>query len=490
MQFIKKYNTFIFESLYLIFVYFYGQLPLRDYDIWFHLKSGELFVNQGALQFTEVFAHTTYGKEWIPYEWLFQVTVYLISLINISLIPYFIAIFTVLTQFFFLRILSYIFKLPLPTRLVITFLFFVAGFDFNTARPHVLAYSFVVMGLFFILARIYKGKKWIYFTPLVTLIWANLHSTAFLMWGLQITFAAIITGQWFLQKTIFKHHKQIELRPAAELSILAGVNFICTILPPLGFIDYKLLWTFYQQRDFLGKFIAEWAPTTDILGYNTIGFVLYLSIFLISLVGFLIAVIKKKIWLESMMVIPFIIMAVMGFSAVRNLYLGTVGIILLFAWVMQFVTIVPQKKIKFYIIIAFACAITVANAYLLSMKNASINSNRLYYPTITAEFTKKYLKGNIFNDYTYGGYVLYNVYPNLHVFIDGRADVYICCQVMKDYLNLALYKYLPDREYKKFLDSLWKKYDISIVLLPSSKHNVLRRITSLLNDDPNWALVF
>lgn len=32
--------------------------------------------------------------------------------------------------------------------------------------------------------------------------------------------------------------------------------------------------------------------------------------------------------------------------------------------------------------------------------------------------------GNIFNSYGWGGYLIWRLYPEYHVYIDGRADVY------------------------------------------------------------------
>src|SRR5229473_3101267 len=92
--FIKQYQALV-EGLYLVILYIISRLPIRDFDIWFHLKSGELFVQQGHLQFTEVFSHAAQGREWIPYEWLFQIVVYLLSRVGMWILPLFMGIFVV-----------------------------------------------------------------------------------------------------------------------------------------------------------------------------------------------------------------------------------------------------------------------------------------------------------------------------------------------------------------------------------------------------------
>jgi len=85
--------------------------------------------------------------------------------------------------------------------------------------------------------------------------------------------------------------------------------------------------------------------------------------------------------------------------------------------------------------------------------------------------------------------ILYHLYPEHKVFIDGRTEMYLCCE-MPATLELSTKKTLPDNEYKKFLDQFWDKYDISYVIQRTQKHTVLRKITQILTDDPNWNLVF
>jgi len=483
LLFIKKHYAYIAEALYLAFVYYFSRLPLRDYDIWFHLKSGEVFVKNG-LQFTDPFSHTAQGKEWIPYEWLFQVGVFLISQIGMWAIPIFIAVFSVMAQFFFLRILSYVFGVKLIPRLALSFLFFVSIYEFNTARPHVLAYSFIIVILFLILARIFKGRKWIWFSPLLVLIWTNLHSTSFFSWGLALTFAALVFFQWLFQK------EKKQLLIVRDLLLVAFINFLVTISPPLGFLDYKLLWTFFTNREFLGNFIAEWAPTVSTLDYNPLGFTTYSAAVIITLLLFTFLTIKNRLFVQNLWAVPFVIMMIAGYTATRNLYLGSLATLLVFGWCINYFTSWSHKYLKSYFWIAAALILVIASGYLMSLKKTTIEGNRLYYPVQSAEFAKRYLSGNMFNDYTYGGYVLYAVYPNQKVFIDGRADVYVCCEMMQDYLLLALYKNLPDEEYKKFLDNFWKKYDISFAIFSSQKHNVLRLIARHLSEDPSWVLVF
>jgi len=95
----------------------------------------------------------------------------------------------------------------------------------------------------------------------------------------------------------------------------------------------------------------------------------------------------------------------------------------------------------------------------------------------------------MFNEYGYGGYMIYRLFPKKQVFYDGRTEMYLCCE-MPDTLELALKKYETDEQFKPTMDWLWNKYNISYVIMRSQKHSVLRKMARILTDDPNWNLVY
>lgn len=486
MKFLRKYWTYIVEAAFFAFIFFYGRLPLRDFDIWFHIKAGELFVQLGRLPYKEFFSHTAAGREWIHFEWLFQIFVYLLSLGGLKIIPVVMAVFVTITYFFFLRILRFIFGLPLILSLILTLVFFSSTYEFNTARPHAIAYMFLTIHLFLILARYFKGKKWVYLTPFMTLIWTNIHSTGFLSWGFLLAFGLIAFFQW-----LFKRQKELFIT-SKELLILAVVNFLVTITPPMGFLDYKLLWKFFSERHFLGVFVAEWVPTyvTD----NPLGIIIYTIITIITFLSLFFVTIKKKAFIDNLWVLPLLLMGLIGYTAARNVYLGLLGMILLLGFTtkyfLEYFDHLRIAKIRLLIWLAIGTfLIAFFGLFLLPAKKYTFNSERHYYPAQAAEFAKRYLSGNMFNEYTYGGFLVYWVYPKLKVFIDGRAEVYLCCE-MKDYVTLASNKYLPDEKYRKFLNSFWGKYHINFAIIGITKHSVVRKIAKLLSNDPSWALVF
>lgn len=45
-------------------------------EIWTHLKTGEWILRHHSVPHKDIFSYTFYGKEWIDFEWFFQVIVY------------------------------------------------------------------------------------------------------------------------------------------------------------------------------------------------------------------------------------------------------------------------------------------------------------------------------------------------------------------------------------------------------------------------------
>jgi hypothetical protein len=58
------------------------------------------------------------------------------------------------------------------------------------------------------------------------------------------------------------------------------------------------------------------------------------------------------------------------------------------------------------------------------------------YPSAGAEYVRDHFAGKrMFNDYNSGGYLIYKLYPDVPVFVDGRTDFYGNA-LLKDYMHI------------------------------------------------------
>lgn len=467
----------VLELVFFLLIFLLAIVPLIDFDIWFHIKSGEIFSKMGIINY-DVFSHSASGREWFPYEWLFQVIVYQTQqFFGFEAIKYLIALVILIQIFILYLILRQIFIVNKWVTFFACFFFFVSVFEFISARPHVFAYTFLITNLYLIFLYYFKNKNLLWLTIPITLLWANLHGSIFL----DVAFFVAYTFISFIDFIIFKEKSW--LSKAKVLAFFSTITAILTVLPPIGLTQYRLLWIFFQERNFISKFIDEWIPLNP--NIDLFGFSFYTAVLILIILPFFWINFKNKSFKTALWSIPLLIFPFLTYTASRNLYLGYISLSLILGWNLSKLSF--NRPVFKKVFILTLLSVTIFYNWILSQKRIP---PRLFYPVAATQFIKdQHIKGNMFNDYGYGGYLLYHLYPDQRVFYDGRTDVYLCCE-MKDTMNLSLNKGKPDEEYKKIVARLWDKYQISFVLVRTQKHSVLRKIAMFLSGDPNWVLVF
>ncbi len=189
---------------------------------------------------------------------------------------------------------------------------------------------------------------------------------------------------------------------------------------------------------------------------------------------------KERKYKEFLWMLPLLPLTASAYVAGRNAYLGYVALAFILAFLI--------KRITLKILIPICLLISIYAGFLIQQK---LQPPPLYYPVAASRFLQQHhLQGNMFNEYEYGGYLLYQLYPQYHVFIDGRSDVYLDRE-MPVTLDIANKKNLPDNEFASYMyQHIWNPYHISFVILRTEKHSLIRKITRLLNTDPQWTLIF
>ena len=96
------------------------------------------------------------------------------------------------------------------------------------------------------------------------------------------------------------------------------------------------------------------------------------------------------------------------------------------------------------------------------------------YPVAAIQYLRQHPQpARMFNDYTYGGYLIWQLGPQQKVFIDGRADMYEYSGVFQDYVRIVNL----DRDAL----SLLGKYDIQSCLIKRKS-----ALATLLAASPDW----
>src|SRR4030095_14870321 len=149
-----------------------------DDDIFWHLESGSYIVENKTVPSADVFGFVTSGKEWIPFEWGWDVLSYSVysawgfNGVSVLRTVIFLAIF-----FLFTRLIIKL-KLNVPLSVFIFTLLIFGMMDRLIPKPQIMSYLFMSVLLYILVS--YKTfnrhkTKLMYFLPLVFLVWCNMH---------------------------------------------------------------------------------------------------------------------------------------------------------------------------------------------------------------------------------------------------------------------------------------------------------------------------
>jgi hypothetical protein len=100
------------------------------------------------------------------------------------------------------------------------------------------------------------------------------------------------------------------------------------------------------------------------------------------------------------------------------------------------------------------------------------------YPQSAVQYLASHsIRGQVFNDYGWGGYLIWTASPRNMIFIDGRADFYEFGGVLADYLSIARVE--PNALH------LLDKYDVQACLIRQDAP-----LGTILSALPSWELAY
>jgi Flp pilus assembly protein TadD len=220
----------------LIVTVFAGVMALQklyDYDIWWHLRSGQWIIEHAAFPKTDPFSFATAGADWTFAYWLSDPLYYLLwKLIGIPGLQFFnvlVIALAVLALFVFLTGR----RLPsLVAALLAIWVVSLARFRF-ILRPLVFKFVGVVFLFWFFFAKpAFRFRYTVFF--LVVLVWNGLYPAAFL--------AQVFAGFLLVEKTFERALKSSRYLPGEirDAVILLGLASVALLINPYGTDLYRL----------------------------------------------------------------------------------------------------------------------------------------------------------------------------------------------------------------------------------------------------------
>ncbi|NPU85349.1 MAG: hypothetical protein HPY65_12805 [Syntrophaceae bacterium] len=443
-----------------------------DWDLWGYLAFGRLFWETGAFPYQDVFSYTPTKPLWVYHEWLtgiiffpiyknfgaagLQLLKYLLGMVTVGLVCV-TAVRRKATPFFvFLA-------------LIVAGNLIKAGY--SPVRAQVFTYLFFVLTLY-LLDQARAGKHWKYLWWLVPveLLWCNLHGgfvVGLSMIGIYTVGEAVSGRKYY---------------PYAAILLAAA---LITLVNPYG-CEY---WRYMAGAVLMPRpEIGEWQnvfATVFSDEYRSYG-VQYTIVFLLS--------VPLVFWYPKRDLTTIIVLSatlIMGLLSIRN----TVFFALAFA---AFSPVIMKefwealksdpKIIKRYsrfrmiglMLIIVITSWTVGSSLFKFIVGSPLELRiyRVYYPVGAVEMIQKNnLKGNILPWFEWGEYLIWTLYPDNRVSMDGRYETVYRDSVSTEYFNFIFAR----DNWRDFLE----KYPHDMILVRSDS-----KIRVLLAAEPDWCLAY
>jgi hypothetical protein len=458
-------------------IFLLGSLErISDPDLWWHLKSGERIVAEGALPQEDSFAFTselfsTPREQSIlrgyPISQILLFSAYQVGgfhgVMGLRLLILFTLAFILIRQTRSRRanvtIAALVFSLGM-------FAFFNAH---SLDRPHI--YSFLFFPVLIGLMRPTGKESWL-ILPLMTL-WANCHG-------------GFIIGLSLLP--IYVIGRFLDVGPGQELkhSILwVSGGALATFFNPNG-------WSFFTQIiEGTGSVsISNIREYSNIFEAFALGEQWVLAVWALSILALISQLGQaRRYWSEAL---PLGATCFLSFYMIRATGFFALGMLPLIAGALSKhyakLNMTSRQIVSLASILLILFTATQQAQTFATNRQQIFPENDMFYPHSASEFLQKTrIKGHMYNAYDWGGFFIWKLYPQYQVFIDGRT---LDDELFSDSRKISRGSTQPlggGDEYEVLL----AKYNIEFVVIPlQQKNGTFSPLFGSLLGNPRWALIY
>jgi hypothetical protein len=424
-----------FISMFMVLL---ATLQLTDFDYFWHLKTGEYIVTQGALPDGDVFSYTRPGQPWVLvlHEWLFEVLLYgmftWLGPLGVKLLTATLSMTALGITYALLRRLAVSPSIAFALLLAL----FIPLSPGISPRPQLVTFVFFASFLYVLLSyKYFQTSRYLLALPLLMVVWVNAHGGYMLGLALAGLFVACEWANYWILGERDGEQKQRLVR----LTLVVVATVLASAVNP-GFLGHWL-YPFQVMGLEATRQISEWrSPAFH--DWGTRGYLMLVLAFFASYTY----TARKPDFTE--LIIPAFLM-VLGFIAIRHIPLAALTLPPFIAIALSrgpatgLSTLWQRMGLaRFYKrwigggkqlgngeyllnwLLLLAIAIGLSLYYPIYHADDDDEANASL-PVKAAEFVANAgITGHMFNTYHFGGYLIYRFYPAQKVFIDGRADMY------------------------------------------------------------------
>ena len=427
----------------------------NDGDLPRHLLMGRVIVESRSIPAQEMFSYVYAGRPYVAHEWLADIIYYLsfkalglkgvVLLTALLLASAFFVLYSALASEYEERIL-----------MLVLILWGVANtFPFWVARP--LLFSIFFLAVWLVLTdRISRGRKvnfWI--LPGLMILWGNIHAE--FVAGFLVLLAYMAGWLW----DYLFNRENLDRQAIKQLAGTFAASLAASLINPFGWNTWRTIISYLGNKYLMSTILETRPPDFSSPSYLVELLLIIASIFIFAL---------KKGSVRSGQAFLLAGFTVLAMTSGRNMHLYGV--------VAPFVLVGP--------------AIEIANlAFLKKSASAMVKVEKqlkgLVWPTATVLISvvllisgiwgKDYFidpklfpvdavqwlednpqSGHMFNDFLWGGYVVWRLWPEQKDFIDSQSDL----------TGEATKLYLTVRNLGTGWQDMLKQYDVKWVIMPGN----------------------
>jgi len=464
----------------VVFTSFFHKITAFNQDLGRHLKLGQIITETKKVPRKNLFSYTHPDFPFINHHWLSEVIFYLFeNFLGVQSLVFLKTI--ILSSCFFILFVDISRKYTLKSAFLTSLPILILISQRNAIRPEIFSYLFLSVYLI-ILSKNHLSNKHFLILAFIQLFWVNSH-IYFFLGPVMLFFHTIISIFIEISNSQKQKLKKIisgKIDDFLWFGIISAINLINPnlikgALYPLNvFKNYGYSIIENKSLFFLWRYFNR--------PYNS----QFLIIFSISFLFFL-SVFKKLTSFEKLL---FIFTAGFSFYAVRNIPIFALSS---FSIISKTVFLNKQRLIKklnqtqrinfkifFYVLFIFLnLSLIIKNT---SSKNFGLGT--ITGPQQAVQFIKeKGIQGPVFNNFDIGSFLIYQLYPQQKVFVDGRPEAYPADFFKNTYIKMQ------DRPQK--FQQINKKYNFNYIffshrdITPWAK-NFMKNIS----DNPDWKLAY
>jgi len=440
-----------------------------DPDYWWHVRTGQYIYDTGTLPRLDIYSYTSSGQPWVTHEWLTELVFYVLTRLGgYRLVAAIFALLGVLTCSVLYLTCRRRGLGEIGASLCMLWGFVMASASLNV-RPQAITTLFLALCTLVITCYLQGQTGPLYLLPPLFALWVNLHGGYVI--GL-VLIALTVVGQ------IVDTWQKRALQPLRPLLSAAILSVGATLLNPHGLTALTYPFSYVSADNASMLYIVEWQSPNF---HEPFFLVFAASLLLVMLLGLARRPLAATDTLVAM------VFTFLALRSGRHISLYAVVMMPLIAARLQaelpaFGRTLQQWHSKRLLAVIWpltmiAILVVIFKSGGMAHLQVGLEPGERGYPSGAVRYLRdNNLKGNLFNEYGWGGYLIYRLYPDWRVFIDGRADVY-GDEFMNKYMDVA---WLHPR-WRNVLD----EYKVNLVLVKAASP-----LAVVLSNDRDWQEIY